>query len=135
MRKMLLLGSLLCCTFILKAQNNNIDSNELVDIKLSVLELYIPYEPKIEIFYPNYDDLPQDPASFPKPLSFRSATTICLGESCKNFSPKAFLSPFAQPYNVSLINTTLPAYTQGIFCDFEDHINRKRQFRIDFSVK
>ena len=126
MRKMLLLGSLLCCTFILKAQNNNIDSNELVDIKLSVLELYIPYEPKIEIFYPN---------SFPKPLSFRSATTICLGESCKNFSPKAFLSPFAQPYNVSLINTTLPAYTQGIFCDFEDHINRKRQFRIDFSVK
>ena len=108
MRKMLLLGSLLCCTFILKAQNNNIDSNELVDIKLSVLELYIPYEPKIEIFYPNYDDLPQDPASFPKPLSFRSATTICLGESCKNFSPKAFLSPFAQPYNCLLYTSPSP---------------------------
>ncbi len=32
-------------------------------------------------------------------------------------------------------NLFLPSYTQGIFCDFEDHINRKRQLRIDFSVK
>ncbi len=29
----------------------------------------------------------------------------------------------------------LPNYTQGLFCDFEDHINRKRKLRIDFSVK
>ncbi len=29
----------------------------------------------------------------------------------------------------------LPIYTQGAFCDFEDHINRHRKLRIDFSVK
>ena len=135
MRKILFFALLLCCSFILKAQNNNVDSSILGDVKLTVMELFIPYQPKVVIFNPNYDDLPQDPASFMKPISFKSATTICVGDSCKNFSPKPFLSPFTQPYNVSLINTTLPAYTQGVFCDFEDHINRKRQLRIDFSVK
>ncbi len=29
----------------------------------------------------------------------------------------------------------LPVYTQGLFCDFEDHINRNRKLRIDFGVK
>ncbi|MFI5170791.1 MAG: hypothetical protein ACHQFW_00285 [Chitinophagales bacterium] len=29
----------------------------------------------------------------------------------------------------------LPSYTQGPFCDFEDHINRNRKLRIDFSVR
>ncbi len=126
----LLLGSLL-----LRAQDKDIDTLLVNNVKLSVLDLFIPYEPKVVIFNPNYDDLPQDPASFMKPISFTSATTICIGDSCKNFKPKPFLSPFTQPYKVSFINTTLPAYTQGFFCDFEDHINRKRPFRIDFSVK
>lgn len=135
MSKMLLFGSLLCCSFLLKAQNNDIDSIKLGDVKLTVLELYIPYEPKIEYFNPNYDDLPHDPFTSIELISFKSATTICLGESSKYFSPKPFLSPFTQPFNVSLLNTSLPVYTQGVFCDFEDHINRKRQFRIDFSVK
>lgn len=35
----------------------------------------------------------------------------------------------------TMYQVTLPAYTQGFFCDFEDHINRKRKLRIDFSVK
>lgn len=45
---------------------------------------------------------------------------------------------FISGVNTELSNNTnlfLPAYTQGIFCDFEDHINRKRQLRIDFSLK
>ncbi|HNE44718.1 MAG TPA: hypothetical protein PKK72_11370 [Chitinophagales bacterium] len=30
---------------------------------------------------------------------------------------------------------SLPAYTQGVFCNFEDRINKKTPLRIDFSVK
>lgn len=29
----------------------------------------------------------------------------------------------------------LPTYSQGLFCDFEDALNRKRTLRIDFSVR
>ena len=136
--KILLFGSILCCSFILKAQNNNnIDSAQIS--KLSVSELFIPYQPQIKYFNPNYNDLPQDPASFMKPISFKPVTLMCLDESCKNYSPKQFLSPFTQNFNLNLINNptfcNLPDYTQGFFCDFEDHINRDRLFRIDFSVK
>lgn len=43
-------------------------------------------------------------------------------------------NPFT--YSVGASNLIfLPEYTQGPFCDFEDHINRKRTLRIDFSVK
>jgi hypothetical protein len=38
-------------------------------------------------------------------------------------------------YAPATVFITLPPYTQGKFCDFEDYINRKRKLRIDFSVK
>ena len=39
-----------------------------------------------------------------------------------------------QPYYNSYL-LYLPPYSQGPICNFEDYINRKRKFRIDFSVK
>ena len=56
------------------------------------------------------------------------------------FSENSETSAIIQPdalrsfsnYNLKI---QLPAYTQGLFCDFEDHINRNRKLRIDFGVK
>jgi len=40
-----------------------------------------------------------------------------------------------KPYAPATVEIILPAYTQGLFCDFEDHLNRNRKLRIDFGVK
>lgn len=37
--------------------------------------------------------------------------------------------------NLHPVQIWLPVYTQGAFCNFEDHINRHRKLRIDFGVK
>ena len=47
--------------------------------------------------------------------------------------------PFFKAENSSIqtASTSIyyPPYTQGFFCNFEDHINGNREFRVDFSVK
>ncbi len=139
MCKYLLFGFLLCFAFSLKAQNINTDTSGKTNLIWATSLTFLQYQPQKEFLKPFYDDIPFDPCSPIKPFSFQSATTVCLGDACNNFKPKIYLSPLTNQYKVSLINSPtfgeLPAYTQGFFCDFEDHINRKRQFRIDFSVK
>jgi hypothetical protein len=59
--------------------------------------------------------------------------TILIGE---NLTTSAFNKPDSlHTFSTYNLQIQLPTYTQGLFCDFEDHINRNRKLRIDFGVK
>lgn len=45
------------------------------------------------------------------------------------------LSAAFNPDSTAAVLVPLPGYTQGLFCDLEDAMNRNRRLRIDLGVK
>lgn len=75
-------------------------------------------------------------SAYGQDLSAASLTDTLQAGSTKTFvvtSPLLCTEPLSYP--ALPVTLTLPAYTQGAFCDLEDAINRNRKLRIDLNVK
>lgn len=84
---------------------------------------------------PNASGMEYDPARHIA-LAPYSLDEISIFSASVNAYLQASNTPDTEFYTSPLeYRLQIPAYTQGFFCNFEDHINKGRKLRIDFSVR
>jgi hypothetical protein len=89
---------------------------------LAMAQEAVPPDPKLDDVSASLLALP-DPGTVDAQLPLRHGSGLIFSGR-----PQVPLLP-------SSVHLFLPGYTQGIFCDFEDIVNRSRKLRINFELK